>query len=450
MVKLKINTSAATISASTPKPPAKKASSSSSASKPSTPSGIPRITIKTKPSVPTLKLKSSSFSAASGGTGTPTLAPAPPIKTPVLKLKSKSVVPRKRRYEPGNGYDSEASDREEDPAIEEQFILRMPPGEDCEYLREIIEKKELSTTSDVWFKFKDSRRAVVCVRGNLYAALLVDLPCIVESNKTLDKKAIFKAADICQMLLVTEKIENEAQVLNVSTRFQDITYPHGITPPMQYVRKRRFRKRVSNRTIEAVEAEVDRLLRDDENAIDSNFSLVDMNELTRENSVLASEEGEGYDLLRDNGMNQEDYDDEQDAEGEIEDGYEYPNPDNDELDMDEDTLANDLESALMGGNDAGGDENNGSGTVRVKEEESDDEDEDEDEDAAEMDEAAQEAQQEMEKVKEEIQDLEEAIKAKISEYDILGNPLLKARVKGVITSLRAELDLKLQQLGGRQ
>ena len=49
-------------------------------------------------------------------------------------------------------YDRELDSDDEDLAFEEQFILRMPPGEDCERLREMVEKREIS--KDVYFKFK--------------------------------------------------------------------------------------------------------------------------------------------------------------------------------------------------------------------------------------------------------------------------------------------------------
>ena len=48
--------------------------------------------------------------------------------------------------------------------------------------------------------FLDSRRAVFHIGNNLYSAKLVDLPCIVESQKTLDNKQMFKVADICQVV----------------------------------------------------------------------------------------------------------------------------------------------------------------------------------------------------------------------------------------------------------
>jgi transcription initiation factor TFIID subunit 7 len=33
----------------------------------------------------------------------------------------------------------------------------------------------------------------------MYSAKLVDLPCVIEAQKTIDNKRMFKAADICQV-----------------------------------------------------------------------------------------------------------------------------------------------------------------------------------------------------------------------------------------------------------
>lgn len=369
--------------------------------------------------------------------------------------------PKKRHFEPGLGYDSEASDREEDPAIEEQFILRMKPGPDCEYLREVIDSRQLDNTTDVWFKFKDHRRAVVCVRGNLYAALLVDLPCIVESSKTMDKKAIFKTGDICQMLLVGDRLLSEDAIFGIPFKQSDIIHPHGLTPPLQYVRKRRFRKRVSNRTIEAVEAEVDRLLAADQDAESSKYELLDAEQLLRE-----EEEEEGrYDMLGQAGgdghgeimstegetcMEGDGYHDE-DAEGE------------DDYEMDDDDLAMQMESALMGGEDAAGGVDNGLAPVtlngsnnetvevEVEAEESDEEEEDGDdeEDAeAELDENAQESAQQSQKIREEIADLETAYKAQLRELEKATNPIIKARKQSALDKIINELEFKRNTLVG--
>jgi TATA-binding protein-associated factor Taf7 len=48
----------------------------------------------------------------------------------------------------------------------------------------------------------DARRAIFHIGNNLYSAKLVDLPCIIESQKTLDGKQMFKVADICQVLAI--------------------------------------------------------------------------------------------------------------------------------------------------------------------------------------------------------------------------------------------------------
>ena|SRR5579859_3167111 len=74
---------------------------------------------------------------------------------PRIRVKSAASASTKIRIrnqkDVGLGYDSEASDREDDPAIEEQIILRCRPGEDAEYIRQCLERKEVP---DMMIKFK--------------------------------------------------------------------------------------------------------------------------------------------------------------------------------------------------------------------------------------------------------------------------------------------------------
>lgn len=49
-------------------------------------------------------------------------------------------------------YDRELDSDDEDLAFEEQFILRLPEGEDCERLRKMVQARDVK--DDVWFKFK--------------------------------------------------------------------------------------------------------------------------------------------------------------------------------------------------------------------------------------------------------------------------------------------------------
>ncbi|TKA66817.1 hypothetical protein B0A49_07567 [Cryomyces minteri] len=190
------------------------------------------------------------------------LKPAPKPSTPFapnLKLKTKGQPPPRPV---GVGYDSEASNAEADPAIESQFVLRMQPGDDCDYLRHAIEDKKIGVSlaeggADVSMKWLDreGRRCVVTIRGIAYAASLVDLPCVIEGMKNWDKRGWWKVADICQMLLVLGPVasEAEAKAHPLPREVDEATwqFAHGLTPPMHWVRKRRFRERVSYRTIEA-------------------------------------------------------------------------------------------------------------------------------------------------------------------------------------------------------
>jgi transcription initiation factor TFIID subunit 7 len=184
-----------------------------------------------------------------------------------LSLVSKSAGGYTYEHLKGHGYDSEAEDIEQHPLIEHQFVVRMPPGEDCDYLRKAITDREVGTAAaDIKFRFfdRDGRRGMVSIKGKHYAASMVDLPCIIEGHKSWDRKNFYKVADIHQMLLVTKRVKDadEARKVPVPEDVDETTwqYPHGITPPMHWVRKRRFRKRISKRTIEAVEEEVERLL----------------------------------------------------------------------------------------------------------------------------------------------------------------------------------------------
>src|SRR5437667_1428138 len=73
---------------------------------------------------------------------------------PRIRVKSNAASTKIRirnQKDVGLGYDSEASDREDDPAIEEQIILRCRPGADTEYLKTCLDKKEIP---DVMIKFK--------------------------------------------------------------------------------------------------------------------------------------------------------------------------------------------------------------------------------------------------------------------------------------------------------
>lgn len=102
------------------------------------------------------------------------------------------------------GYDRELdSDQEEPIGFEEQFILRLPSSlaNETQKLRELVEnRKEInSEQQNIFFKFKDSRRGIFNIGDKMFGMKLVDLPCLIESQKTFDNKHMFKMADICQV-----------------------------------------------------------------------------------------------------------------------------------------------------------------------------------------------------------------------------------------------------------
>ncbi len=394
--------------------------------------------------------------------------------TPVIRTKLKGKPPTRPL---GSGYDSESSDREPDPIIEEEFILRMTPGEDCEYLRQAIQEKMIGVPlsqggADVTMKFfnKYGRRAVITIRGKHYAATMVDLPGVVEGMKSWDRRGWWKTADIARMLLVLGQVPTEeaAQMMPLPPAIDPKThqYSHGLTPPLHHARRRRFRKRVHAKTIEAVEDEVERLLGEDAicNPGTSKYEMIQLGQLTRENSVGQQD---GYDM-QESAANGYDMD----AEGEVDNGAYY------DYDDGEAGLEADLEQAMMAAND---DEIASTPAAETAEtpsasaveaapvgageatspeaptpsgaatgEESSDEDEEEAAAAAAADEAGEqvvdedtlERQRELQRQKEEIADLEQAIKNETAKLDKVFNVHLKRKLTVKICSLQAELDLK--------
>lgn len=264
------------------------------------------------------------------------------VRRPTLIARRK--VPDRPK---GVGYDSEDSEREEDPAIQQGLILRMRPGDDANALRAAIANGKIGVKEqggmDVSLKFltNDLRRAVVKVERNTYAAALVDLPCIVESMKSWDKKGWWKVADVSQMLLVLGQVKSEDEVRNYPLPREvdkdTMQFAHGLTPPMHHVRKRRFRHRVNYKETENVEEEVARLLREDEEWERNNGAVITVQEYTHAEWERLQNEPE---------PGQEEYDEEEDADGEEMDytDQEQRLHDDDNLEMDMDTT--DLEAQL--------------------------------------------------------------------------------------------------------
>ncbi|CAG8900639.1 unnamed protein product [Penicillium salamii] len=372
-----------------------------------------------------------------------------PSKKPGLqsiRIKNKGQVPTRPV---GVGYDSEASDNENDPAIEEQFILRMLPGEDCEHLQKTINERNFNNSE---FAFKpltrEGRRAILKVRDKQYAAALVDLPCIIEGMKSWDRRGWYKSADICQMLLVLGQVNNDQEALEYplppDVQYLDdktLQYPHGLAPPLRWTRKRRFRNRLSTRTIEQVEKAVEDLMTQDETSIfPPKFELVDSASLNRAEEFAQNE------------VYEEEYDDEQDADGEVED---------DMMGDFDDDLAAEMEAALAAGDDdlpgpgpdqadtpsvlpftPGGDQTERGDTSAEESNISDEDDDDDD-----MDEDQIEQQQQLQQQREEVAELEGLIRTETAQWEKVQNHILRNKMGRRIQELKKDLELKKVSMG---
>jgi transcription initiation factor TFIID subunit 7 len=381
-----------------------------------------------------------------------------PSKQRTVKVKPVGRIPHKPL---GEGYDSEAEDREVDPVIEEQFLFRMMPGEHCEYLRKCVQEKKIGVPraqggADFSLKWLDEegRRAVVTVLGQLYAAILLDLPTITEGMKTWDKKAMVKSADICQMLLVFAQVrsEEEAKTAELPKAVEHgHRWPHGITPPMHDARNRRFRKRLSKLEIKNKEAEVERLLAADRDAMSVRTEWLDNNKQNR-----AAEDDD----------REEEF--EEDAEGEADDYFGDADMERqleEEFEVDESALeAEFLEAAETPAFEVAtpgaaldaitpGTATAGTPQPQTEEEEADgaeeeESEEDEEEDADEGGDGGDgEDEDSHAGVRNEIANLKKQLKMYEEQLASSVQPIMRKRLEGNIRNVKSEILLKMSAIG---
>lgn len=411
----------------------------------------------------------------------------PGTKKTTLKLKSnKPTAPARLKITKkgkiqqrplGVGYDSEAEDAEEDPAIEENFVLRMEPGSDCDYLRDAIINRKIGIPpsaggADItlrWFS-RDARRAAITIQGRHYAAVMLDLPCIVESMKSWDKKGWWKSADICQILVVVGRVNSEDAAREAPLpRFIDSKtwqWPHGLTPPMHSVRERRFRKRVSYRTIEAAEEEVERQLAQDA-LTKNNGGYVEWKVLDLSLEGDESEEHTDYDEEEDElaapdeiETEAEESDDEdlaaQMARELAEEGVDdddassaaVPLQTNDSLKVQAQDPASEAASSDQVTSPADGQDAVASNTTPAGEEEDFESDEDDDdEEIEEEDEQSKERNQHLLQQQEDIKDLEKGLALERQRLSNTTNPLQRARYMTTIKNMESDLEVKKRDIG---
>ncbi len=182
--------------------------------------------------------------------------------------------------------------------LENQFLLRLP-SEPAAALKKAIQKGGADLKERLRIQLEpdnpNSNNGALrrgCVRLDDYSlsAKLVDLPTIVESHKTIDKKTLYKTADICQILICKEGEPSDDEIPEEEEKKKDpnkvdkkFVYPHGVCPPLKNARKRRFRKTLRKKHVldePEIEKEVKRLFREDNEAIEVKWQLLTEEELT--------------------------------------------------------------------------------------------------------------------------------------------------------------------------
>ena len=312
-------------------------------------------------------------------------------------------------------------------AIEEPFILRVPPEEET-IVRNLLKEGRADAISLI---FEGTRKARLSIEDRQYRAELVDLPCIVEAHKTYNRQIYYKVADVGQMVVAAQhETQFERDKVPIDTRMvrrdPDIAYQwkHGLTGPFWNVRERRFRRRAPRRMMDDVESEVRRLLMADSNATEVKVKLFD-----EEREEIGDEEMEN---IRRSGEQVVDKESDLDEEGF--------------------TMLADLERDL-----AEPSQEKGEGEEEEEEEEERIDEEEEEESTTDEEEATKEdlssimqrrtnVLKEKKLLEETIRDLEEKVEKKRAQMRTIPNLLLRKRFEDSINEMKTELESQRARL----
>lgn len=270
------------------------------------------------------------------------------------------------------------------------------------------------------------------------------------------------------MLLVFAPIKTDEEAATIDLPKivdpQTFQYPHGLTPPMHFARKRRFRKRISRTAIEAVEDAVEKLLESDAKADHIRHERIEPEKRGHHGSAYGSP-----------GVFGEEYseDEEADAEGDMDDQNEYFNQNGqaqEQDDYDGDLHADleaDLLAAIGGDFDTGtprspvvetpsaalatgtpeptGNVNGETGADSSDESVEDDDDDDDGSSDVDEDKRAQMAQRQGDM--EDIADMEKQLAGLQTQLESATNPILRSRIQANIVKVRENLQLKKSAVG---
>ncbi|CAJ0578360.1 unnamed protein product, partial [Mesorhabditis spiculigera] len=170
---------------------------------------------------------------------------------------------------------------------EQHMVLRVP-NELRDEVEKCLDHPQSSSNLAVSFTHSNMRQANVRIGDKIVQATVQDLPCIVEVQKTLDKKVSYKVADISQIMVASAQETSSDQAATAFTSTESLVrkelkkyqYPHGLTPPMKSARVRRFRKTKKKKFMDVpeVEQELKRLLRADLEAESIRWEVVSVDD----------------------------------------------------------------------------------------------------------------------------------------------------------------------------
>ncbi|KAK6204355.1 TAFII55 protein conserved region-domain-containing protein [Scheffersomyces amazonensis] len=383
---------------------------------------------------------------------------------PLTKEKPR-VVPRVRIKPtriPGEGYDSEAPDLEDDPLLEQGIIVRFLNDVNLDFVHNAIDSGDLTGINIKWVT---REKAVVNVNGTLYSARLLDLPTVTELYKTVDKKNIFKTFDICQILLVLHTVIPSE--LNVERDFEvppEVLFTHpiyslsksseikqsklllrdGLVDPYRDVYRRFKPRKAPHRIADDIEARVNELIKLDDEAEESHFELVDPKK-TVQRFGTGTPSGPATPMATKSSVEPEEFN-------------MIHEPDNLEEELERALDEDDFEVEEAEGDGQVDMEVDGEieGEVEVEaeeeeEEEDDDEeeeedDEEEDDDEEDDDEDSKADKQHVKLLEEEIADLEKVVEYNRKNLATATSKMLKMKFQNTYTSLKASLDQKKRDL----
>ena len=111
--------------------------------------------------------------------------------------------------------------------VEEQVLLQFPKSL-AAYMQQVVD----SRSEEFQLTFNTNRNATFSCSKGKFKATLVDLPCIVETQRTYDTITFYKSCDIHQMMVVHDRKEDHIE--------NPAKYESGITPPTALIRPKRF------------------------------------------------------------------------------------------------------------------------------------------------------------------------------------------------------------------